>query len=576
MSKEKKIDKEGAKVLLRFYKYLKPMKKQLLIGVLLSSVVSGAVAKNEKLLIIIPVALFVIFLIQGLSRFFGAYIMESVSKTVVMDIRNDLYSHMQSLSLPFFDKNSSALLMSRITNDVQILSSVSSDLIPGFVRQVLTLIFLLAYVFWLAPFMAALYILATPLIIVPFNIIGKKLRNLSKKNQAKIADLTSILQETFQGSKVVKAFGMEEYENKRFAGETKRLYDIDMKGVGARELLSPLMEFMGAAGVSAVIYYSGSEVIAGTLSPGTFFSFLTALGMLYEPLRRLSKMYGSFQQASAAAERIAEVFDTEDEIKEPKTPLKLEKPVKSICYKNVSFRYLGERSKGMVLDDINLKVSGGKTIAIVGKSGAGKTTLLDLLPRFYDPVKGSVEINGLNLKDLKIKNIRDHIGVVTQESVLFDDTVRNNIAYGISEISQSDIEKAAAMAYAHDFIKAFPDEYDTVVGEGGGRLSGGQRKRITIARAFLKNPEILLLDEATSELDSESERQVQAAIENLMKNRTTLVIAHRLSTIKNAEIIIVMDSGCIVEKGTHEELIKKKEGVYKKLYEIQQHGKQVF
>jgi len=579
--------------LLRFYKYIKPLKKQIIIGLLLSSVVSAAraataymvkplldqvfVAKNERLLVIIPLALFAIFLVQGLSRFFGTYIMESVGEKVIMNIRNDLYAHIQNLSLPYFDKNPSAVLMSRITNDVQVLSRASSEIIPGLVRQTLTFIFLLVYIFWLAPFMAMVYLLATPIVVIPFDIIGKKLRKLSKDNQEKIADLTSILQETFQGSKVVKAFGMEEYENKRFAEETKKLYEINMKGLVAREVLSPFMEFLGAIGVSAVIYYSGSQVIAGTLSPGTFFSFLTAVGMLYEPLRRLSKMYGSFQQSSAAAERVIEVFETEDEIIEPEKPLNVQKPIQTISYKNVSFAYdTSESRKERILTGITFEVKRGNTVAIVGRSGAGKTTMLDLLPRFYDPTDGGIYINSVNLKDLSIKKLREHIGIVTQEAVLFDDTIRNNIAYGMPEISSEEIEEAARMAFAEEFITSFPGGYDTVVGEGGGRLSGGQRKRITIARAFLKNPEILLLDEATSELDSESERKVQSAIENLMRNRTTLVIAHRLSTIRNSDLIMVMDKGEIVERGNHSELIEKERGIYKTLYEMQQHGKQVF
>jgi len=580
-------------VLLRFYKYIKPLKKQIIIGLLLSSVVSAAraataymvkplldqvfMAKNERLLLIIPIALFTIFLIQGLSRFFGTYIMESVGEKVIMNVRNDLYEHVQSLSLSYFDKNPSAVLMSRITNDVQVLSRASAELIPGLVRQTLTFIFLLLYIFWLAPFMAMIYLMATPIIVIPFDMIGKRLRKLSKKNQEKIADLSNILQETFQGSKVVKAFGMEEYENMRFAEETEKLYSIKMKGLVAREILSPFMEFLGAIGVSAVIYYSGSQVIEGTLSPGTFFSFLTAVGMLYEPLRRLSKMYGSFQQSSAAAERVMEVFDTEDEIREPEKPMNVCKPIQTISYKDVSFAYdSSENRKEQVLKNISFDVKRGNTLAIVGRSGAGKTTMLDLLPRFYDSIGGSICINSVNIRDVSIKKLREHIGIVTQEAVLFDDTIRNNIAYGMPGIGFDDVKKAAKMAFAEEFIESFPDAYDTVVGEGGGRLSGGQRKRITIARAFLKNPEILLLDEATSELDSESERKVQSAIENLMKNRTTLVIAHRLSTIRNADLIMVMDKGEIVERGTHDELIREESGIYKTLYDMQQHGKQVF
>lgn len=523
--------------------------------------------KGDKTkLILLPIGILLLFGVQGMARYLQNYLMKHVALKVVMEIRRDLYNHIQSLSLSFFHKIPCGALMSRITNDVKILSSVASDIIPDFLRQIFTLFSLIAVLFYQDWQLAIIAVFILPFVGIMMNSFGKKIKKISKKSLENSASLNSVLQESFSGIKIVKAFVMEEYEKKRFQKVNKRNFDISMKGVRVNEISSPLMEFLGAIAGAFILWYGGFRVINGYSTPGTFFSFLAALALLYDPLRKLTKMNNQIQKAMAGAERVFELMDTMPEIKESESPIHIDSFKEKIEFENVSFMY--NKKDGLVLKNINFSIKKGEIVAIVGPSGVGKSTLVDLIPRFYDPTEGKILIDGIDISEVSLSSLRSMIGIVTQETFLFNDTIANNIAYGRQNAAMEEVIEAAKLAYAHDFISAFPDGYDTVIGERGVRLSGGEKQRISIARAILKNPDILILDEATSALDSESEKMVQKALENLMKERTTFVIAHRLSTIVHADRIIVLSDGTIAEIGRHEELLKKK-GIYSKLYEIQ-------
>ncbi len=561
--------------------YVKPYWMLIILSMFLALIVSAAegitawlvkdvldgifISKDVALLRLIPVFVVLLFLFKGFSRFGQAYIMRSVGQRVIMRLRNELYEHLQRMSLSFFHRIPSAVLMSRITNDVNKLARISSNVIASFFQHTFTIIALLIVVFSREWRLACIYFLVLPAVIWPIKKVGQRLRKISRRDQEKLAKLNTILQESFTGTKIVKAFGMEEYENERFNRENEKLYKIKMKGVAADELLSPLMEFLGSIGLAVIIWYGGMQVIQDNTTPGTFFSFLVAVGMLYNPIRRLSKMHNVFQNSMAATERVFEILDTPQEIADSESAIELPPFNRCIEFQGVYFSYNGEAP---VLKDINLKVDNGRILALVGLSGAGKSTLVDMIPRFYDVTAGTLLIDGSDVRDVKLASLRSQIGMVTQETILFNDTVAGNIAYGRQGASREEIIQAAKSAYAHRFITDMPQGYDTLVGERGVKLSGGQRKRITIARAILKNPRILILDEATSELDSESERLVQQALEKLMHGRTTLVIAHRLSTITHADLIVVIDEGRVVQMGNHKELLAKGGG-YRRLYELQ-------
>jgi len=379
-----------------------------------------------------------------------------------------------------------------------------------------------------------------------------------------MADLSSLLHETFSGNKIVKAFGMEGYEKERFYQKTKKIFVLEIKTVIAKSLSSPVMEFLGGVGIAFVIWFGGVQVISGQLTVGTFMSFLAAVIMLYDPVKKLSKLNNAIQEGLAATDRVFDIIERESDIVDPDNPIEIETGPHHVEFRHVSFKY----DRDMVLKDISLEVSEGEVLALAGVSGGGKSSLVNLIPRFYDVSEGAILIDGINLKDASIKSLRKQIAIVTQEPILFNDTVRNNIAYGNPGASDQDIEAAAKAAYAYDFVKSFPKGFATPIGELGGRLSGGEKQRICIARALLKNAPILILDEATSSLDTESEMLVQKALENLMKGRTTFVIAHRLSTIKNADRIIVVVGGRIVEQGRHDALLAEK-GEYWKLHNMQ-------
>jgi subfamily B ATP-binding cassette protein MsbA len=520
--------------------------------------------KDARMLRLIPVAVILVYFLRGLGLYGQEYLMSHVGQNIIRRLRNRLYDHIQDLPLSFFHKEKTGTLMSRITNDVNTIKAMVSSVVTGSVRDCFTIVGLTIVIFTQIWDLALFAFIVLPLAFYPIVALGRRVRRVSRKCLEAMAEMNSFLHETFAGTKIVKAFGMESHEKKRFFDKTLRLFKLEMKEVRAKSLSSPIMEFLGGLGIAFVIWYGGYRVISGTYTTGTFVSFLAAVVMLYDPVKKLSKLNNQLQQGLAATDRIFDVLERESDIREDRNPVILKRGAHNVLFDDVSFRY----KDLMVLKNINLEVKSGEILALVGMSGGGKTSLVNLIPRFYDVSSGSIHIDGVDVRKASVSSLRDQIAIVTQEPILFNDTVRNNIAYGNWNASEKDVETAAKAAYAHDFIMGFPDKYETVLGELGGRLSGGEKQRICIARALIKDAPILILDEATSSLDTESERLVQKALENLMKGRTTFVIAHRLSTIGYANRIIVVIDGRIVETGRHEDLMAKR-GEYFKLYQMQ-------
>jgi subfamily B ATP-binding cassette protein MsbA len=454
--------------------------------------------------------------------------------------------------------------MSRVTNDVNIIKNMVSSAVTGSLRDFFAVIGLTFVIFYRDWKMALIAIVILPLAFFPIVVLGRKLRRVTTHTQEAMGDLTSTLHETFAGNKIIKAFGMESYEKERFFRKTLKLFKLELKGVRFKALASPVMEFLGGLGIAIVIWYGGYKVISGTSTAGTFFSFMAAVMMLYSPVKRLSKLNNIIQQGLAGSDRVFDILETESDIQELPNPAVFQHGPHRVVFENVYFKY----DDVTALKNINLDVRPGEILAFVGMSGGGKTSLVNLIPRFYDVSKGSILIDDIDIRDASISSLRDQIAIVTQEPILFNDTALNNIAYGNQNASDKDIENAARAAYAYEFIQNFPDGFGTNIGELGGRLSGGEKQRICIARALLKDAPILILDEATSSLDAESETLVQKALENLMKGRTTFVIAHRLSTVAYADRIAVIVDGRIVEEGKHEELMARR-GEYFKLYQMQ-------
>ena len=520
--------------------------------------------KDTLMLKIIPVAVILIYFLRGLATYVQDYLMNYVGETIIRRLRDDLYAHIQDLPIAFFHKEKTGVLMSRITSDVGVVKGMVSTAVTGSLKDCFTIVGLTIVIFYRDWQMALIAFVVLPLAFLPVVEFGRRVRRISTGYQEAVADLSSFLHETFAGNRIVKAFGMESYEKKRFYERTLGLFKLEMKAVIARSLSSPIMEFLGGLGIAFIIWYGGSKVIAGTSSAGTFFSFMAAVLMLYDPVKKLSGLNNAVQQGLAAVDRIFDVMETESEIKEPINPVVLTRKPHRVTFQNVFFKY----QDNMILKDINLDVQAGEILALVGMSGGGKTSLVNLLPRFYDVTEGAIRIDGVDIRNTSISSLRDQMAIVTQDPILFNDSVKNNIAYGNRKASDEDIRRAAKAAYAYDFIQNFSDQFDTNIGELGARLSGGEKQRICIARALLKDAPILILDEATSSLDAESEMLVQKALENLMKGRTTFVIAHRLSTIDYADRIIVVVNGRIVEEGKQEELIARR-GEFFKLYQMQ-------
>ena len=520
--------------------------------------------KNAAMLKWIPIAVVAIYMLKGLCSYVQTILMNFIGQRVVADIRNRLYQVIQTQSMSFFTKNQTGILMSRITNDVNSMQGAVSEAVTSLLKDSFTLICLMFVIFYRDWQLALVAMVIFPVTIYPIATFGRKIRKLATRTQVTMGSLTTLLQETISGARIVKAFGREDYESSRFSRENENLLKLTLKSVTISAVSSPFMEFLGGVGIAAIIFYGGYQVIQGVSTPGTFFSFLAALILLYEPIKRLTNVNNTIQQGIAGAQRVFSIIDAVPEIRNKPEAIPLPAISKAIDIRNVTFRY----EDTPVLKQINLTVRAGEAVAFVGMSGGGKTTLVNLIPRFYDVSEGQILIDGRDIRDVTMESLRAQIGIVTQQTILFNDSVRNNIIYGDIEKTETDVIRAAKAANAHHFIMNLPDGYDTVIGEQGTKLSGGERQRISIARALLKDAPILVLDEATSSLDTEAEIEVQEALENLMKGRTTLVIAHRLSTIRNADRIVVLVNGEIVEEGTHEALLDKK-GEYFRLYQMQ-------
>ena len=516
----------------------------------------------------IAVAIVVVYLVKGLGAYFSSYLMEGLGHRVVMVVRNELFRHMLDQSAAFFSRRAVGQLLSRINNDVGLVQRAVSETIGDLARESLVLLGSVVLLFYYDAKLALLCMTAAPLIVYPLVRFGKRVRTVTRWSQEAQERMSHVAAEAFAGHRIVKAFGAEGREASKFAHVSGTLFRTNLKVTRVLALLPPLMEFLGGIAIAGALWYGSREIAYGRLTAGEFTSFLTALLFMYAPIKKLSRVNANLQQAAAASERIFEILDVHTEVKERAGAVAMAPFTDHIEFKDVTFGYEDGHTR-TTLRGVSFTVRAGQMIAIVGRSGAGKTTLVNLLPRFYDVTSGSILIDGRDIRDVTLASLRAQIGIVTQETVLFDDTIAGNIAYGTPGATTQQIEAAARAANAHDFIAALPDTYQTKIGERGQRLSGGQRQRIAIARALLKNSPLLILDEATSALDSESERLVQQALATLMMNRTSFVIAHRLSTVRRADSIIVLERGRIVEIGKHDELVGRPNGVYARLHQMQ-------
>jgi subfamily B ATP-binding cassette protein MsbA len=520
--------------------------------------------KNGEMLRLIPVGIIGIYFLRSLALFYGDFFMSYVGQDIIRRLRNRLYDSIQDLHLAFFHKETTGVLMSRIINDVNFVKDMLSSTITGSLRDCFTIIGLVFVIFYQIWYLAAFAVLVLPAAFIPIVFFGRRVRRTSTGCQEAMADISAFMHETFAGNKIVKGFGMESYEKKRFFDKTDRLFRMEMKEALARVITSPINLFLGGLGAALIVWYGGIKVISGTYTAGTFFSFLTAVLLLYKPVKDLSKFNNAIQRGLSATDRIFDIIEKEPGIPEDPNPVEIETRPHRVAFRDVHFKYDDE----MVLKDVNLDVDPGKVLAVVGMSGGGKTSLVNLIPRFYDVSSGSITIDGVDIRRISLASLRRQIAIVTQEPILFNDSVRSNIAYGRLGAAEEKIIAAARAAYAYDFILNFPRQFDTNIGELGARLSGGEKQRICIARALLKDAPILILDEATASLDTAAEKTVQKALENLMHGRTTFVIAHRLSTILSADHIIVLADGRIVEQGSHQALLALR-GTYFRLYQMQ-------
>lgn len=523
------------------------------------------IAKNESWLMILVFVIITIFGVKGIFYYSYTYILEKVGLSIIKDFRTEIFRHLHIQPLSFFNTFPTGTLISRILSDINLIQHAVSSALIAILKDLCTVVALLAMVFYLNWRIALFCFIVLPIAAYPIVRFGKIFRKLSTKAQEETAHVSNILHETITGNRIVKAFNMEAYENKRYVNQLNTLFNVTTRDARYRCLQHPIMEFIGGIALALFIWFGGREVINQTTSPGTFFTLMTALFVAYEPIKKISRVNSTIQQGFAAATRVYAVMDIEPAISDRVGATELTPFSQKIEFKNVYFSYDDEN---VALKDISLTVPRGQNLAIVGHSGGGKTTFTNLIPRFLEVTEGHILIDSNDIRDITMRSLRDQIAMVTQQTILFNDSVRNNISYGSLESSDEQIKQAARAANAYGFIMSLPDGFDTIIGEGGARLSGGERQRISIARALLKNAPILILDEATSALDTESEREVQDALETLMKNRTTFVIAHRLSTIKNADRIIVIKQGQIVEDGTHDELLAL-HGEYELLYNMQ-------
>ena len=565
----------------RLLLYAKPYSGRLMLAFLFTSVAAAGnlfvpwilkdvidkVLMNKDILLLntIAVTIVIVFFIRGICFYAQTYLMSYVGQKVIIDIREAVYRKLQFLSLGYFEKRQTGTIMSYVTNDVGALQGSIIESATDFVTEMSILIGSLALMFNLHWKLSLLTLITMPLVAKAMDLFGKKLKRTSGIMQERVADITAVLQETISSVRVIKSFVREEYEIARFVKENYANFRAQMKNAQVMATLTPVIELIAAIGVTFLIWYGGFEVINGNLTAGALIAFLVYATNLANPIKRLSRIYGNVQKAMAAAERVFSVLDEKTDIVEKDNATELKAVIGKVDFKAVTFKY---NENEVILKDINLAVKAGQMVAIVGPSGAGKTTIVNLLPRFYDPVAGNIYIDDVNIADVTLASLREKIGIVPQETVLFNGSIYDNILYGDLTATTEEVMAAAKAANAHDFIMQMADQYQTQIGERGSKLSGGQRQRIAIARAILKNPRILILDEATSALDTESEKLVQDALDKLMVGRTSFVIAHRLSTILQADMIIVMEKGQIVEQGSHEELLKL-DGLYSGLYKLQ-------
>jgi len=566
----------------RLLGYAKPYRVQLIGSIFCAAMVSATTAsyawlvrpvmddvffrQDKEMLLLIPGAIVAVATLKGVFFYGQAYLMRYAGSWIIADIRNALYQHMLLLPISYHTEQPTGQLISRIIHDVQVMQNAVTSVVKNLFQQILTLIGLTGVIFYQDWQLACFAIFVMPVMALPIIKIGKRLRKIAKKGQERAGDLTDLLQETFAGIRVVKTFGRELFEGERFSKRNRAYFKTIIKSVAVGEMTTPLVETILSVAIGGIIWYGGMRVMGGEMTPGTFFSFMAASTMMYAPIKSLSRANNQLQQAMAAAERVFAVLDKKNEVMLDSGKKELHEIQGSVAFEKVSFSYSG--SESTVLSEISLKAAPGDVIAFVGSSGAGKTTLINLIPRFYDVSGGQILVDEIPTNEVSLASLRKQIGIVSQEIVLFDETIAWNIAYGAEGATLAQIQAAAEAAYADQFIRKLPKGYDTMIEKGGANLSGGERQRLAIARALLKDPPILILDEATSALDTESEFIIRKALAKLMKNRTTFVIAHRLSTVQQASAICVVDRGRIVETGRHEELMEK-DGPYRKVYQMQ-------
>ena len=538
-----------------------------LLAMLVKPIIDDVLPSRERLGFVAAM-LVACYVFKGLGSYASVYLMTDVGQRLVRDVRNELFGNMLDQSAGFFSRRTTGQLMSRLTNDVSRVQHVVSETVGDLVRELLAVLVYAGLLFYYDARLALVCLTGAPLIVYPLVRIGQRVRRTTRRSQEELEVLSHISAEAFTGHRIVKAFGAERHERRKFADAAHRLFRTNMKVTSSLAALPPVMELLGGLLAAGLLWYASREITTGQMTPGDFTAFLAILFLSYGPIRKLSRVNANVQQAIAASERIFEILDTHTEAEDRAGARPLETIRDAIEFRDVSFAY--ERDGGrQILRRVSFTVGTGQMVAIVGLSGAGKTTLVNLIPRFYDVTGGGIFVDGIDLRDVTLRSLRALIGIVTQDTVLFDDTIANNIAYGSPGVSRATIEAAARTAHAHEFIVSLPKQYDTWVGERGQRLSGGQRQRVAIARALLRNSPILILDEATSSLDAESELLVQDALSHLMQDRTAFVIAHRLSTVRRADAIIVLEEGRVVETGHHDELLAQPGSVYAKLYALQ-------